>query len=401
LRALPGYLDELVPAGGDDDLRALLAKDAARRLRRALSRWPLRAPSIRDRRTLASGSVRTWLASVEDALETRDLARRARDRRPGSAAWTALLDRVADLGALASLAPSGALPRDFPRRAEARASRELKRLSRTLRGALRVGEADVRDPGAKVRHLVREQGGGVPARAARTFSARVPRALDLLDAAWREAHRMVLGRTHAIVPIDDPGVVSYSSAREPGIAYVNVRSSPLVRLAEDLLHEATHMRVHEIESLHPLVTGGDARFYSPWRREWRPLRGILHGACTFTVGAAFFERMLRASEGRSRGIRFSSARTAWLSRRFLEEMESTRVALATLGSAAARRLLTPEGRAVVRAVARARARLLPSCRKRRRQLARLDPAELRAFEAFRRGLAARPFRSEAHRLASL
>jgi HEXXH motif-containing protein len=173
-----------------------------------------------------------------------------------------------------------------------------------------------------------------------------------------------------------------------------------VRLAEDLLHETTHMRIHEIEALDPLVrrsagAGEEPRFYSPWRREWRPLRGLVHGACTFTVGARFFERMLVAP------VRFGAARRAWLARRFLEEMESTRVALRTLEGAEARRLLAPAGKALVRTVARERAILAPSVREWTRFLAREAPGEIRSYEAFREGLASRPFRSEMHRLASL
>jgi HEXXH motif-containing protein len=370
----------LVPEGDDAILRARLAARSRRRLARVLSRWP-QARRVRGigSAVLASGVFRTWLASVEDALDVRDLAKAGR--------WSRLLDRIADLGQLSALAPAGSLPRDFPRRAEALASRELEHLARSAPRMLRVAEADASDD-----ELVRTGGTGIDRAAVLRFAARVPVALALLRSAWPDAARMVLARTHAVVPIDDPGVVSYSSAREPGIAYVHVRSWPAVRLAEDLLHEATHMRVHEIESLHPLVRPSEVRFYSPWRREWRPLRGLLHGACTFTVGAGFFERMLVSPE-----VRFSPSRRVWLARRFLEEMESTRVALRTLASRRARGLLTRGGRDLVAAVRRERAMLVPAARAAR---ARLTPREIRSNEAFRAALAARPFRSEVHRLGS-
>jgi hypothetical protein len=117
------------------------------------------------------------------------------------------------------------------------------------------------------------------------------------------------------------------------------------------------------------------------------------------VGARFFERMLAAS-ARPGSIRFSRSRRAWLARRFLEEMESTRVALRTLASRPAGRLMTPAGRDLVAAVRRERAALLPAVRAHERFLARTAPEELRAVEAFRRALAGRPFRSEMHRIAS-
>ena len=98
-----------------------------------------------------------------------------------------------------------------------------------------------------------------------------------------------------------PVPICENAARKPGIAYVNVNSSPIVRLAEDLVHETAHMRLHEIEAVHDLLVPAalaedGPRFYSPWRREWRPLRGLLHACCTFTTGALFFERMLAAAD---------------------------------------------------------------------------------------------------------
>jgi HEXXH motif-containing protein len=99
-------------------------------------------------------------------------------------------------------------------------------------------------------------------------------------------------------------VVSYSSAARPGITWIQRAlgrgrgAAGAMHLAEHLLHEGTHQRVHDLEVLAPIAPGDEdgPRFYSPWRQEWRPLRGLLHGACTFTVGAGYFVRVLQGLE---------------------------------------------------------------------------------------------------------
>jgi HEXXH motif-containing protein len=167
-----------------------------------------------------------------------------------------------------------------------------------------------------------------------------------------------------------------------------------MRLAEHLLHEGTHQRVHDLELLAPIASGGDEgpRFYSPWRRQWRPLRGLLHGACTFSVGAAYFERTLHAyEEGR---VPVWPQRGLWLARRFLEEMESVRVALRHLRGAEGEGLLPVGGRRLLAAVAREHAALRRATRRRRAQLAATEEGrkQLEGVEAHARQLRSEPVR---------
>jgi HEXXH motif-containing protein len=342
--------------------------DAARRLRHALGAWrrlARRAPSIGRFAGIApaSGPFRCWLAEVEDAVAIASGADRllrvpARDRRehPG---WSALVDLVADAGVLATLAPYGRIPSDFAARARRLA---LERLAVSVRKLRALPEAPARDgrgpevgPVLVERRLTIVESGRDPA-----FERRVSSALALLDRAWPSGASMVRARTWRVVPVTAWATVSYSSARQPGVVYINVNSAPLLRLAEDLVHETTHARVHELEALRPLVAararessaGDEPRFYSPWRREWRPLRGLVHAACTFTAGALFFERMLAASEPGASCIVASPARRRWLARRLLEERASVTIALSILRRAGRSGLLTRSGRRVVDAAAR-------------------------------------------------
>jgi HEXXH motif-containing protein len=223
------------------------------------------------------------------------------------------------------------------------------------------------------------------------FERNVVRALDFLGAVWPDAAQMVGGRTWRVVPVVERAVVSYSSAVRPGITWIQ-RSlgrgrgvSGAMHLAEHLLHEGTHQRVHDLEVLAPIAPPEEEgpRFYSPWRQEWRPLRGLLHGACTFLVGADYFARAWRAAEGGV--VELPPAERRWLARRFLEEMENVRVALRYLERAE----LPPAGQRLQATVTREHARLRPEARRRR---AALRTGELARVLAHARALRAQPLR---------
>ena len=344
------------------------------------------------RRVLAQGDTRRYLLGVESALGALRTARVALAKaRP--AARSRLVDQVADLGLIDSVAPRGKLPRDFERQV-ARACREL--LRRNGDGSWKASRRADPDLGRPANEVWPTSSPGTMPRVGAvivsgserieiaerdaSFEARVSQALEMLERAWPEGASIVRTRVEVVVPVREPGLVSFSSAALPGVVYVNVESRPVVRVAEDLLHEATHARIHEIEALHPLVDrrargdgpetlddGEGPRFWSPWRREWRPIRGLLHGACTFTVGARFFERMLAASV-QAGPVKLADARRFWLARRLLEEMESVRVALRVLETAARRRWLLSAGRRLAAGVAREHDALRPSSRTARRLL---------------------------------
>ena len=196
------------------------------------------------------------------------------------------------------------------------------------------------------------------------------KALAILDTHFPDAGALVRSRIWRVVPVAEWATVSYSSAREPGVAYINVKSAPLLRLAEDLVHESVHIRLHEIESRSTLVTksGQAERFYSPWRREWRPLRGLLHAVCTFTAGAMFFDRM--------RNGPWTATRKRWLARRLLEENASVAMSLDVLEAASRRGLLTSAGRQVVRDAKAAHRALAPAVARARRSLSTADLARV-------------------------
>jgi HEXXH motif-containing protein len=392
-------LDQLVPSqeGVDVPLRAALARDAAARLAGALRLWRRHAREVPDRAAFAgidpaSGSFRTWLAEVEDALALAACAatvlRHRVPRRASGPEWSHLIELVADAGTLATLAPRGTIPGDFATRAAVAARRRLAASVRDLKRLPRAGSSGRNH--LEIGHVLVERGLAV-ADAGRDdrFERRVRKAVAFLDKIWPEAAEMIRARTWRVVPVAVPATVSYSSARQPGIAYIHVKSAPVVRMAEDLVHETTHIRLHEIEALRPVVTRRALAsvFYSPWRREWRPLRGLVHAVCTFTAGAMFFERASASGA-------ISPSRRRWLARRLLEERASVAMALPALRQAEAHRMLTAAGRRVVAAAAREHRGLTAAARQRRVWLASTASgrAELAAADRLVKALRSRPVR---------
>ena len=174
------------------------------------------------------------------------------------------------------------------------------------------------------------------------------RALTLIRRAWPEAWEEIHLVTELVIPLDEPGVVSYSLPARPGVSYINVWKKPFLQLVDDLLHEAAHHKLHAIEELEALVRdAGEPLWWSPWRRAWRPLRGLVHAAYTFTYGALLFARLLAlpASDLDQRG-RLTSAR------RLLEEDTMLRFAARDLARARRRGLLGPAGCGVERDLGR-------------------------------------------------
>ena len=190
-------------------------------------------------------------------------------------------------------------------------------------------------------------GGPVPG-----LGRRLARALAVVDRAWPRAGEEIRERTWMVVPLVEPGTVSYSHLSRPGISYINVFRGSLLHLCDDLLHETAHHRLHarqEVERF--LRDDGDALYYSPWRRTLRPLNGILHGTYTFLYRAELFLRILRKRQAVAGKQRRRLLREAG------RELANCSTALTDLARADREGLLTPEGGTLVRGMRRRHALL--------------------------------------------
>ena len=177
------------------------------------------------------------------------------------------------------------------------------------------------------------------------LGARLARGLALLRRAWPRAEEEVRRRTWLIVPLAERGTVSYSHLARPGISYLNVFRGSLVDLADDLLHETAHHRLHAWqETMRFSSLDEERRYFSPWRRALRPLNGILHGTYTFLFRAELLLRL-------SRDTALSAARRRHLRREAAAERRHCAAALADLARAGRDGELTRPGRALVRGMA--------------------------------------------------
>jgi HEXXH motif-containing protein len=100
--------------------------------------------------------------------------------------------------------------------------------------------------------------------------------------------------------------VSHSEPRWPGWIFVSLpRAAGLVsglRLAENVLHEAMHLQLTELEARVPLVADSVGKLHSPWKQEPRQLQGILHGLYVSACISAFFGNLLDAGSTPQVGV---------------------------------------------------------------------------------------------------
>lgn len=142
--------------------------------------------------------------------------------------------------------------------------------------------------------------------------ARVPAAAACVGQLVRSL--LVLRQPEAEVDL------SYSHPAVPFSVFVSVcaDTSPVasLRVAESILHEAMHLQLTLLEGVLPLVHAtSEATFYSPWRDEPRPVRGVLHGLYVFRIIAAFY-RQLQERPLSGEQQEFISARQATMQQEF-------------------------------------------------------------------------------------
>ena len=179
-----------------------------------------------------------------------------------------------------------------------------------------------------------------PRRVASTSAdqvARIGRAWTIIKEAWPEGQEVLALLTARIIPLKAKGIVSFSYRHRPGLSFINCFDRNNLDLIDDVIHENSHHHLNLLLRKQILYHGDRNQqiFYSPWRRSLRPLRGILHAAFTFTMGAMLFERLSTWASGRSGSARWTRAGLTShdLQRarfRCLEEVESVRYSIQDL-----------------------------------------------------------------------
>lgn len=167
----------------------------------------------------------------------------------------------------------------------------LRRLPRTVTGLV----LDDSDLGFRVH--------GGPFEFATISEAQVPNwlgemngALELVAALDAGAANELACSLRVIVPLEarDPSVHESSSRPDAfGAVYLS-RADNRYTLAEAFVHEYLHNRLNALLRVDPLVTGPthEPVYYSPWKAQPRPLRGVLHGVVAFLGVVSFWRSAL-------------------------------------------------------------------------------------------------------------
>ena len=97
-------------------------------------------------------------------------------------------------------------------------------------------------------------------------------------------------------PVDPDNDVSYSHPDIPFSIFVSISEKKTeeatLRIAESIIHEAMHLQLTLIENYIDLVKPNSTnKYYSPWRDEKRPARGVLHGLYVFRTIYEFFSEL--------------------------------------------------------------------------------------------------------------
>jgi hypothetical protein len=100
---------------------------------------------------------------------------------------------------------------------------------------------------------------------------------------------------HVIKPADEDHDVSFSEPHVPFSIFVSVPEKRIandaLRVAEAIVHEAMHLELTLVEETVDLAVASRKEFFSPWRREYRTLHGVLHALFAFRVIERSLERL--------------------------------------------------------------------------------------------------------------
>ncbi|MBT2604323.1 hypothetical protein J7E55_15085 [Bacillus sp. ISL-53] len=103
-------------------------------------------------------------------------------------------------------------------------------------------------------------------------------ALQLIKCTWPEMFDEIDKNIENIVFFNPPGLPFFSDFRVHGIIFACHVTRPVVKVAEWLIHEASHGRLNTLMCARPHIFNDMKPIYrSPWRDELRPLYGIYHG----------------------------------------------------------------------------------------------------------------------------
>jgi hypothetical protein len=133
-----------------------------------------------------------------------------------------------------------------------------------------------------------------------------------LDPALSETVGALVKVLHIIKPTSDEFDVSFSQPTVPFSIFLSVPqqrlSNDVLRVAEEIVHEAMHLHLTLLERIVPLVNSDHGGYYSPWRREQRTAQGVVHALYVFRVIDKFLARLLGGEAMASKDVEYADRR---------------------------------------------------------------------------------------------
>lgn len=131
----------------------------------------------------------------------------------------------------------------------------------------------------------------------RSYIANVKKSLQLIEKVSSDKFFHIISTIQFIVPVkytDRDTHRSFSSSLLPDVLFMSENADAL-ELAEAIIHESSHNYLNQVMSTTDLLTGkeGPKLFYSPWRKDPRPLTGLLHAIFVFTEVCTFYRLLLK------------------------------------------------------------------------------------------------------------
>lgn len=171
--------------------------------------------------------------------------------------------------------------------------------------------------------------------------AKIKKALQRLEKLSPDCYLTLCSFTHSIIPINDTGIVSFSLQSLPGYSSINLFERDDVDLLDDLVHENGHHFLNAYLNHQELINEDDDDiFYSPWRRSFRPIRGLYHAYLTFCWALRLFSDVAASKEKQTI---FSQKELSKIHLRVLEEYEMLVFCHRQIDKAFKLKKITPEG----------------------------------------------------------
>ncbi|HEV7398232.1 MAG TPA: HEXXH motif-containing putative peptide modification protein [Pyrinomonadaceae bacterium] len=124
----------------------------------------------------------------------------------------------------------------------------------------------------------------------------VPAALHVLGECLPLMQAEISSLIRSLVPVMSSNLDhSVSCSTRDFLGAVQLSAHPGIALAEVLVHEYRHNILNAIIDVDPILDESSPRraaFYSPWRKDPRPLMGLIHGIYSFMEVVGFYESYL-------------------------------------------------------------------------------------------------------------